>query len=91
MDDYLEILNLMGKQDISKEPFDDIIGLCWRYSTGSSKNKVRAQESSAKIVKSTNDEVIGAKIGNLFENFKIDFIRSLSSQLIVFLGKVEAG
>jgi hypothetical protein len=39
------------------------------------------------ILKSTNDEVTRAKIGNLFENFKTDIIRSFSSQLDVLQEK----
>ena len=37
-DDFLDILNLLGKGDISKESFEKIVELCKRYSRGSSKN-----------------------------------------------------
>ena len=35
----LDMLNLLGKGDISKESFENIIELCKRYSRGSSRNK----------------------------------------------------
>ena len=31
-DDYLDMLNLLGKGDISKESFEKIVELCKRYS-----------------------------------------------------------
>ena len=37
-DDCLDMLNLLGKGDISKESFEKIIELCKRYSRGSSRN-----------------------------------------------------
>ena len=39
-EDFLDMLNLLGKGDISKESFEKIVELCRRYSKGSSrKNK----------------------------------------------------
>ena len=35
-DDFLDMLNLLGKGDISKESFEKIVELCTRYSRGSS-------------------------------------------------------
>ena len=37
-EDCLEMLNLLGKGDISKESFENIIELCKRYSKGSLRN-----------------------------------------------------
>ena len=37
-DDFLDMLNLLGKGDISKESFEKIVELCKRYSRGSSRN-----------------------------------------------------
>ena len=37
-DDCLDMLNLLGKGDISKEPFGNIVELCKRYSRGYSRN-----------------------------------------------------
>ena len=36
-EDFLDMLNLLGKGDISNEPLDKIVELCQRYSRGSSK------------------------------------------------------
>ena len=36
-DEFLDMLNLLGKGDISKEPFEKIVELCKR-SRGSSRN-----------------------------------------------------
>ena len=33
-DDFLDMLNLLGKGDISKDSFENIIELCKRYSRG---------------------------------------------------------
>ena len=35
---FLDMLNLLGKGDISKDSFEKIIELCKRYSRGSSRN-----------------------------------------------------
>ena len=40
-DDFLDMLNLLGKGDISKESFKKIVELCKRYSKGSSRNNRR--------------------------------------------------
>ena len=40
-DDCLDMLNLLGKGDISKESFGKIVELCKRYSRGSSRNNRR--------------------------------------------------
>ena len=40
-DDFLDMLNLLGKGDISTEPFGKIVELCKRYSRGSSMNNKR--------------------------------------------------
>ena len=37
-DDFLDMLNLLGKGDISKESFEKIVELCKMYSRGSSRN-----------------------------------------------------
>ena len=36
-EECLGMLNLLGKGDISKEPFENIVELCRRYSIGSSR------------------------------------------------------
>ena len=43
-EDCLNMLNLLGKGDISKEPFDNIVDLCRRYSRGSFRTSTRDQD-----------------------------------------------
>ena len=40
-EDYLDMLNLLGKGDVSKESFEKIVELWKRYSRGSSRNNKR--------------------------------------------------
>ena len=40
-DDCLDMLNLLGKGDISKDSFEKIVELCKRYSRGSSRNNMQ--------------------------------------------------
>ena len=47
-EDYLGMLKMLGKGDISKESFEDIVELCRRYSRGSSRtNKPEKLERDA--------------------------------------------
>jgi hypothetical protein len=82
-DDYLDMLNLMGKWDISKEPLDEIIYLCLRNSRGSLRSRTQAQDTTTGIKKSTNGGVTRVEISNLFDNFKTDILRNLTTQLDV--------
>ena len=38
---FMDILNLLGREDISREYFDHIVDWCRRYSRGSSKTSIR--------------------------------------------------
>ena len=38
---FMDILNLLGREDISREYFDHIVDRCLRYSRGSSKTSIR--------------------------------------------------
>ena len=40
-EDWLDMLNLLGKGDISKESFEETVDLCRRYSRGSSRTNNR--------------------------------------------------
>jgi len=53
-DDYLDILNLMGKGYISKEPYDYIVSLCLRSSRGPTRKKDLARGAFARIRKLPN-------------------------------------
>ena len=70
-EDFLDMLNLLGKGDISKESFENIIELCKRYSRGSSRNNKRDKQDKLerdvfdRTQKSSNGEATCAEIGNL--------------------------
>lgn len=53
-DDYLAMLNLLGKWDISKEYYDEIVQLYWRSSRGSTINIYMTHDASTGILKSIN-------------------------------------
>ena len=75
-DDCLDMLNLLGKVDISKESFEKIIELCKRYSMGSSRNNKRDKRDKLerdvfeKKQNSSNGGATQVEIGNLLKNFK---------------------
>ena len=75
-EDCLEMLNLLGKGDISKESFEKIIELCKRYSRGSSRNNKRDKRDKLecdvfdRTKNSSNGGATWEEIGNLLENFK---------------------
>ena len=54
-DDYLDILNVMGKGDISYLPFDEITVLCQKYSRGIFRKGKR--DITSKITKSTTGSI----------------------------------
>ena len=89
-EDCLGMLNLLGKGDISKESFENIVELCKRYSRGSSRNKKwdkLEQDVFDRTQNSSNGGSTRAKIGNLLENFKIEMMRSISSEIDVLREK----
>jgi len=52
--DCLDILNILGKGDISKEKIQDIMELCRRCSRGSSKTKTQNRYVFSRSLKSVN-------------------------------------
>ena len=86
MEECLEMLNMLGKGDISKESFEKIVELRKRYSTGFSSNNKRdklEQDVFDRTRNSSNGGATRAEIGNLLKNFKIEMIRSFSSEIDV--------
>ena len=75
-DDCLDMLNLLGKWDISKDSFDKIVELCKSYSRGSSRNNRQDKRDKLerdvfdRTQKSSNGGATHVEIGNLLENFK---------------------
>ena len=88
-DDFLDMLNLLGKGDISKESFEKIVELCKRYSKGSSRNNKQDKRDKIerdvfdRTQKSSNGGATHAEIGNLLENFKTETMSSISSKIDV--------
>ena len=70
-DDFLDMLNLLGKGDISKESFEKIVELCKRYSRGSSRNNKwdkwdkLERDVFDRTQKSSNGGATQVEIGNL--------------------------
>ena len=88
-DDFLDIINLLGKGDISKESFKKIVELCKRYSRGSSRNNRRDKRDKLEgdvfdiTQNSFNGGATHGEIGNLLENFKTEMMTSISSEIDV--------
>jgi len=81
-DEWIDILNMMGKGDISQLPLCDIAELCVHLSRGKSKiGKGPRDPSLIRANKSTTGSVSRAEIGNILDEFKTDIIGSLSEQL----------
>jgi len=81
-DEFLELLNLIGKGEVFQLSYDDVCELCIRYSRGISKAGKNSREFSSFFSKSaTRTGDIRVEINVLFENFKVDFISSLNSKL----------
>lgn len=82
--EWIEIFNLMGKGDISKEEYNDILKLCIRCSHGSTRNKLGIHDSLSRTNRTTSGGVRRLEIGNLLENFRIDILSTLTTQFDVF-------
>ena len=70
---FLGMLNLVGKGDISKEPFENIVELCRRYSRGSSRTNEHdklEQDIFDRAQKSSTGGGTRANIGKLLEKLK---------------------
>ena len=92
-DVFLEMLNLLGKGDISKNSVEKIMELCKRYSRGSSRNNRWDKRDKLerdvfdRTQKSSNGGATRAEIGNLLENFKTKMMSSISSKIDVLRAK----
>ena len=92
-DDFLDMLNLLGKGDISKDSFKKIVELCKRYSRGSSRNNRQdkwdklERDVFDRTQKSYNGGATHSEIGNLLENFKIEMMSSISLKIDVLKEK----
>jgi hypothetical protein len=80
-DEHLDILNLLGKGDISKESYQDILTLCRGSSWGTSRTQTQPNDTFSKVQKLANGGVTWAEIGNLLDNFKTDILSTLTLQI----------
>jgi hypothetical protein len=81
-EDCLDMLNILGKGDISKESYEDIVYLRKICSRGSTRNKPATKDTTfSRVHKSANGGATRAEIGNLLESFKIEMINSFTSQM----------
>lgn len=84
-DEYLDIPNIMGKGYISYIPFDEIAELCQKYSRG--RSKIGKRDVTSKDSKFAAGGVTRAEIWSLIENFKIDLLSTLGTQVDVLKKK----
>lgn len=80
-DECVELLNIMGRWDISQEIYDDICDLFRRYSRGISKNHKDSWAISIRSMKSNSRGVTQSELGNLLDDFKTDILSSIVSQI----------
>ena len=78
-DEYLDVLNVMGKGDISYLQFDEIEELCQKYSRG--RERIGKIYFISKITKSATKSITRDKPGNLLEDFKTDRLSTLGTQV----------
>jgi hypothetical protein len=86
-DEWVEMLNLMGKGDIYQETYDDIVLLCIRCSRGSSRTRSGMRIPLTRNNNITSGGVTRDEVGNLLENFKTDILSTLTTQLDVLQAK----
>jgi hypothetical protein len=84
LDEYIDVLNLMGYGDISSLPFEQICEMCRKYSRGKAKAGKSQRDALSKVTKTATGSITKAEIGNLLENFKTELMGTLSSQFDAF-------
>ena len=77
----------MGTEDVSQLTFKEISNLCQKYSRSKAKSGKGIRDT--RINKSASGGVTRVELGNLLENFKIDILSTLSSQLDTIKNKVN--
>ena len=76
------MLNMLGKGDISKESYDEIVNLCKRCSRGPARNRSNNKDTTfSRVKKSASGGATRAGIGNLLEGFKTEMLSSFASQI----------
>jgi hypothetical protein len=86
-DEWVEMLNFMGKGDIYQETYDGIVQLCIRCFHNNTRTRPRIRGPNTKSRNITSGSVTREEIGNLLENFKIDILGTLTIQFDVMQDK----
>jgi hypothetical protein len=73
-EDSMELLNIVGKGDISKESFEGICELCIQCSRGLARNR-----QGIHSVKGFGRGVTKVEIGNLLDNLRMNILITLSA------------
>jgi hypothetical protein len=87
--EWVETLNLMGKGDIYQETYEDIVLLCIRCSRGSTWTRSGMRTSLTRNNNISSGSVMRDEVGNVLENFKMDILSTLTTQLDVLQAKQE--
>jgi hypothetical protein len=78
----------MGDEDVSQLTYDEIYELCKHCSWGTTKSRRGLRDIVSRVTKSCNGGgVTKDEIGNMLDNFKIDILSTLISQLDTFQDK----
>ena len=89
-DEWIDILNMMGKGDISQFPLNDLGELCVHLSRGKSKTgKGPRDPSLVRVNKSATGSVSRAKIGNMLDEFKANILGSLIEKIYTLSWKTS--
>lgn len=86
-DQWVETLNIMCKGDIYQEDYDNIIDLCIKCSRGSTRLKPVGRDAITRDNKASGESITRVEIGNLLEDFKIDILGTLTTQLDIMQAK----
>ena len=84
-DEYLDVINVMGKWDVSYLPFDEITELCQKYSRGRARKGKR--DITSKTTKLATGSISRAEFGSLLEYFKAHILSTLGTQVEVLKTK----
>jgi len=79
----------MGKSDIYQEYYENIIDLCIRCSSGSTRLKQVRRDVITKDSKSLGGSITKVEISNLLEDFKTDILGTLMTQLDIMQSKLN--
>lgn len=82
IDEWIDLFNVMGKGDISQLQFREICELCIHILRGKTRTgKSPRDPLLSRINKFVARTISREKLGNFLDNFKTDFLGSLSEQI----------